>query len=321
MKKGDSTAAHVLGEKDNLVRIMTMHKSKGLEFPVVFLMRLSGKMQGRSDSNLQVHKDLGLLLPYLDRKRGIRSKTTFDTCFKFRRRLDEYAEICRLLYVAMTRAGQRLILTGCSMENDANWLLSPGDARVWKAGCMLDWIMQAVCDEMGDADFQSGKTSMPWYVIREKTTEQLEETAKARREDFDRYLTGVLSVQADPNAFPWWHEERSAAARQPLKTSVTSLVSHQVLHDPMPITEQEEEPEDKRKAEEIVSPLRLSELPARPAFLEEKKVTGAERGTVVHRLLSLLELPPLRGLSHGALLDEVTRQIASLAASGIINDQ
>lgn len=177
---------------------MTMHKSKGLEFPVVFLMRLSSGMQGKADGNLQVHKDLGLLMPYLDRKRCIRSKTVFSRGFQFRKKLDEYAELCRLLYVAMTRAGQRLILTGCSDKNKANWLLPAGDARVWQADCMLDWVMQAVCDETGNQSFRDGVTCMPWFVLREPTTEELEEQAALRQDDLNRYLTTVLSRPADP---------------------------------------------------------------------------------------------------------------------------
>ena len=71
----------------------------------------------------------------------------------------------------------------------------------------------------------------------------------------------------------------------------------------------------KRAAEEIVNPLRMTELPSRPAFMEEKQITGAERGTLVHRALSLIPLGDLRenanmgAAIHRALHDMLERGI------------
>ena len=81
----------------------------------------------------------------------------------------------------------------------------------------------------------------------------------------------------------------------PIKTSVTAIAKKAATGDPMPLSAAEEDESTKRVEEEIVSPLRMSELPSCPAFLEDQKVTGAERGTLMHRVLSLIPLDALRG--------------------------
>ena len=84
-------------------------------------------------------------------------------------------------------------------------------------------------------------------------------------------------------------------ASMPIKTSVTAIAKKTATGDPLPLSDAEEDEATKRVEEEIVSPLRMSELPSRPAFMEERSLTGAERGTLMHRALSLIPLEGLRG--------------------------
>lgn len=317
MSQSESLGAKVLGENENLVRIMTMHKSKGLEFPVVFCMCLGEGMAGKSTGSLKMHGKLGLCLPYVNREMNIRRSTMGDEAFQFRKHMDEMAERCRLLYVAMTRARERLILTGCYEEDDMNVWRMPDDAcRVWSARSMLDWIMQAVFDEAGVRDVPPNGLSAPPFAVYPEPDEgivhpekQLDDATTAA------WVQEIVRVPANPSSFGWWDqpEKRDHA---PLKTSVSSLTRQQVLHDPMPLSDEDELIEDKRVPEEIVAPLRLSELPSRPAFLEEKRLTGAERGTIMHRFLSLAPLPPLRGLHGTALMDAIRQEADALMASG-----
>lgn len=78
----------------------------------------------------------------------------------------------------------------------------------------------------------------------------------------------------------------------PLKTSVSALVKKQA--DALPLSDVEEDAETKHAVDENGTPLLLSELPRRPAFMEEKRMTAAERGTLTHRALSLMPLDALR---------------------------
>jgi len=83
----------------------------------------------------------------------------------------------------------------------------------------------------------------------------------------------------------------------------------------MPLTDEEETADSKTVPEEIVSPLRLSELPRLPAFLEEKKLTGAQAGSLTHRALSLISLDKLRNAS--SLAEALSAELASLKEQGI----
>ena len=115
-KKYDAeiSMAKLMGEEDNVVRIMTIHKSKGLEFPVVFLSDCGKTFNERDlNSNIYVDPKIGLgLKKFIDSKIRIVVDTFYTTCMKELIREKTRAEEQRLLYVAMTRAKEKLIVTG-----------------------------------------------------------------------------------------------------------------------------------------------------------------------------------------------------------------
>lgn len=292
----DRMTAKILGESENLVRIMTMHKSKGLEFPVVFCMQMSGKLHKGQKGDMMMHTKLGVALPYVNRALNIRRHTLADQAFRVQRELDEKAERARLLYVAMTRARDRLIIVGCCSNKERRiWTLPESDYRVWKASSMTDWIMQG--------DYAQ-------IIHKLSTNDPLPETpCKFSLYDNPEGLTVDNSVDKQ-DVFGWvmtqvgihstgmndhWDDMDKTEQAPPLKTSVSAIAKKMVLEDPLPLSDAEEDVEKKRDAEQIVSPLRMSELPSRPAFLEERHITGAEKGTILHRLLSLISLKELAG--------------------------
>ncbi len=323
MSSGDATSAKVLGENEDLVRIMTMHKSKGLEFPIVFLLRLGEGLGGKGRTELlQTHRNLGVCLPWIDREKGVKRKTFGSAAMKWARARDERAERCRLLYVAMTRARERLILVASEDSCDRKtWLMAPGDARVAEAGCMMDWVMQAVCDlapARAELDGEAGDFTVTHEAAQPITVAE----GAVELSGIRRWLNEVaLTRNADSLWQPWWYDTPTARTWRPLKTSVTSLVREEVLKDPFALGEEEDEA-TKRKGEELELPLRLSPLQERPLFMEEeKKLTAAERGTLTHRFLSLVPLEALRGAepaAYGAILREESRQ---LVARGIFREE
>lgn len=307
MTLGDSTGAKVLGESENLVRIMTMHKSKGLEFPVVFCMRLTAAMGAPRVSPLKLHSKLGVCLPYVNEEMNIRRATIGDDAFQFQKRLDDMAERCRLLYVAMTRARELLVLTGCAeQQSKSNWTMPQGDYRVWKADAMMDWVMQSAMEH---------QEAPPWKLIWTQNVEKIAQTRAAENRNMAEWL-GMLLAQRGETTLTWDQEEKRVI--QPIKTSVSSLTRQQTLLDPLPLSDTEEEAEDKRVPEEITAPLRLSELPDRPAFMEEKRMTGAERGTLMHRFLSLAPLDTMKDKEGAALLDAIAAEAHHLTERGCL---
>ncbi len=115
----DYGEAEILDENADVVRIMSIHKSKGLEFPITFVAGLSKRFNTQdADQSLIVDMDLGLGADYVDAVRRLRNKTLRRLVLSRKMREDNLSEELRVLYVAMTRAKEKLILTAC-MENAA----------------------------------------------------------------------------------------------------------------------------------------------------------------------------------------------------------
>ncbi len=292
----DKLSAKMLGENENLLRIMTMHKSKGLEFPVVFLMQMSGGLHKPFRGELLMHTRLGVAMPYVNRELRIKRKTLADEAFKVQRELDEKAERARLLYVAMTRARERLIMIGCCKENQRDvWTLPPSDYAVWNARSMTDWIMQAISTDVHNLSTTCPQAGNPWNIRVWSDLTGMDVDKPVDKKEFTGYLRKVLSAPIEGDFSNWTWAKKEAQA--PIKTSVSAIAKKAATGDQLPLTDVEEDEATKRRKEEIVSPLRMSELPSRPSFMEERQITGAERGTLTHRALSLIPLDALRGAS------------------------
>lgn len=147
---GNTATARTISEKDDVVRIMTMHKSKGLQFPVVFLGELCFNF--RSDSPLMMtDSELGCCLRYIDGEKRLKKDTAIRQAFSFRKKKEQLADECRLLYVAMTRAKNKLILVGSpkKRENLIRKACYPqSNYSVFRASCMMDWISAPLADAL-----------------------------------------------------------------------------------------------------------------------------------------------------------------------------
>ena len=112
----------LVGEQDDLVRIMTIHKSKGLEFPVVFLANMTSRLNYRQRiPNVVIDKDLGIGLNYTDYNNSLKNTTLFQKIIKDKIHREDVEEKSRVLYVAMTRAKEKLYLIG-STDNPEKYL-------------------------------------------------------------------------------------------------------------------------------------------------------------------------------------------------------
>lgn len=158
LKKYDTDfgEANVAGEQADTVRIMSIHKSKGLEFPVVFLAGM-GKRFNKQDAYgaVLLDADLGLAADYLDLKQRLKMPTLKKQALKRRMELESMGEELRVLYVAMTRAKEKLIMTatdrslGSKLEKWAQVPLADGAIPytiLSAAGSFLDWLLMSACD-------------------------------------------------------------------------------------------------------------------------------------------------------------------------------
>ena len=283
-ERGDGDDAHLLGESDDVVRLMTVHKSKGLEFPIVFGAAMNRRYSGRSASEtLSVHRDLGLGCLYCDPALQTRRKTLPQAAIAARAQREDRAEELRILYVLLTRAQDALVLVGSVKDAEAaraRWSAlreTPGAAASY-----LDVIMP------GLDDAQDGLCSVHAHAADALSPEAGEAACPAAED----------GAEADPalvDALLWRYPEDSAA-HQPLKLTVTGLLR------------------------EIQAPDALEPLVERPAFLSEAGggMTGAERGTAYHRALQCLDLSALRDLHGRALTAQIAGQLDALRAQARI---
>ena len=119
LSSGDMSSAKVIGENDDVVRIMGIHKSKGLEFPVVFLAG-TGRQFNLMDLNddILMHQDLGIGVKYIDYEKQVQYDTLTKASIRNKILTETLSEEMRVLYVALTRAKEKLIITG--LVKDAN---------------------------------------------------------------------------------------------------------------------------------------------------------------------------------------------------------
>jgi len=171
----DQGEATVFSEKDDLLRIMSIHHSKGLQFKVVFLSQLH-KSFNKMDSKAKMLMDseLGLAADYLDLETRIKYPSLHKIAIKEKGERESLGEELRVLYVAMTRAEEKLILTGvCKNEEDlikkfpVQERLSLEDIR--GATSYLAWILMAYSRSF----FESTKTEE--IALRFISKEDLEE--------------------------------------------------------------------------------------------------------------------------------------------------
>lgn len=113
----DMGTAKIIGENENVVRIMSIHKSKGLEFPIVFLSGTSKKFNQRDlNDNILMHQDLGFGPKYINYERRIEYNTLAKEALKIKLKTESLSEEMRILYVALTRAKEKLYITGIEKD-------------------------------------------------------------------------------------------------------------------------------------------------------------------------------------------------------------
>ena len=154
----DFGEADMVGENEDVVRIMSIHKSKGLEFPIVIVSGM-GKNFNKQDtrSKMVLHPELGIGLDYMDGKKRIKSPTIAKKAIAKQIELENLGEELRVLYVALTRAKEKLILTGTLKDAAEKLEFYRQQANLSKAtdrplsyltregaSGYLDWILPAV---------------------------------------------------------------------------------------------------------------------------------------------------------------------------------
>ena len=282
----DYGEADTLDENADVVRIMSIHKSKGLEFPVVFVSGLSKRFNMQdANQSLIVDMDLGVAVDYVDSVRRIKNKTLRRTVLSAKMKEDNLAEELRVLYVALTRAREKLILTAVLDKADEKWELAQmtGQERLTyldfcEAGSYMDFLLP-ILPQTGIAV----KTLRTEDLALEELREHLR--MGDRREQLRLIACGETTLTGDPeeNERKLMYLRERFAYQYPhpglqklyTKTTVSELKI-------AAMAEKDEAAFHTFEEKEVV--------PYIPGFRrEQEKVSGAVRGNAFHRTMELLD--------------------------------
>ena len=283
--QADEGEQNTAGEDDNVVRIMTIHKSKGLEFPVVFLSGC-GKQFNLQDQKKRIilHQDYGIAADLADPEKRIRKKTFMRRVFAEKNLVESLGEELRVLYVGMSRAKEKLYLTGLTEDLSAvaetyadgweGFLEKPGYGDIADGKSYLSWLLLAY-HEKAPARLRM----IPGTEIR--AAEEVREAGKTL--DFSALLQ--MSEAADPGDFLQKEFDKRFGFRY---DDVLSRVYATLSVSALKAVHYEEETE--RAVPAVVSdlPADISE-DADPEKAAKPRITGAERGTLVHRVMERLD--------------------------------
>lgn len=297
----DLAPAKVVSEKEDVVRIMSIHKSKGLEFPVVFVADM-GKAFNRRDTQDQIlfHNRLGIGLKQYDPEWRMSYPTLIWSGIAAQLRWEGTAEEERILYVAMTRARDQLILTGHSSHIDRDWQRWTSHLNPAQAKSYFDWVMPAALAPFGakaDADYARPGAAWQdavWQVRIAKAVPAgtVEEGAYDGEPRLEALRRGDLTGTPVPS---WLDEQLSwqyaypQAVRTAAKFSVSEVKRrYQELHS----DELQDEAALSVPAAAIIPPAPGEDdaFAALPPWLagEEAAVSGAQRGTALHKALQYI---------------------------------
>jgi ATP-dependent helicase/nuclease subunit A len=308
IERGDDLgAARALGEQEDVVRIMTIHSSKGLEFPVVFIAGLSRNFN-MSDIRkpYMLDKEYGFAAKYVNVESRISYPSLPQIAFKRIKKMEMLAEEMRVLYVALTRAKEKLYLTGTLKDADkkieqwndvstnTNWLLQ--DYERASAGCYMDWVGPALIRHQDS--FELRKMDVKNLLVPDEITghpsawkitvinaDDIKNQEVAKGMEEDTFLEKVENQETIPVISPYSEEIQSRLTWKYAFNNASIHRSKQSVSE----MKRQREMSDEHSSTELLSTFKKS-ITKRPKFMQEKALSPAERGTALHMVMQHVEL-------------------------------
>ena len=293
------------------VTIMSIHKSKGLEFPVVFLCGLSREFNRESlRAQILCDKELGLGLSVADHETRVRYPSVAKRAIAARMQAESLSEELRVLYVGMTRARDRLIMTYSAkdlqkdLQDIALRLDFDNGAQLCRdAICPGDWVMIAAMQRMdaGELHGLSGRptqlaiSDFPWKIQVAEAPESVvsgaavEETASSMPEGTEHLLKTALDFR-----YP-----HIPATQAPSKQTATGRKGRA---------------KDEEAAEDTQEPKHVRRSWRRPSFLAQSK-DGRDYGTAMHTLMQYIRYENCGSAA------AVAREVQRLADTGLLTEE
>ena len=282
----DASEAGEADETADTVRIMSIHKSKGLEFPICIVAGLAKKINQQDiNAGLICDMDLGIGMEYRNSKTRVRNTDLRRNILAEKMRIDNLGEELRILYVAMTRAKEKLIMTGV-LKNYEESMLSYGELKkhtelkvpygiLSHSQSFMDFILPTTIKECKSIHT---KLWNPWSATKERQAgEVFKQINRIELEERLHTPFGAKEAEAEEilrKNFNFKYEHRNLQGLY-AKTSVSELKMKAMEERDVEVFQMFEEPE----ASSFV-----------PEFIEEKgEVSGTTRGNAYHRVMELLD--------------------------------
>lgn len=325
----DMGSAKTLGENANVVRIMSIHKSKGLEFPVVICSAM-GKNFNTQDfkKSILYHHNLGYGPQFVDYERRISFPSIAKEALKSKINIENLSEEMRVLYVAFTRAKEKLIITGSTRNiqdsikrwsNGIESLDTISQYEILKGKNFLDWIMPCVLrhrdlsnllEEVGlDAVFNVEHNSKWYGKLWNKNDILVEKKSDEEKESIEEILEKIDVDSPDSDYYSEIEKKLNYiypyefSTRKPATISVTEIKKIQNNYE-----------------EELINTIfEQKVILKKPLFIqneeEREKISGTERGTIVHLVMEVLDLKNVSSVN------DIKSQIRGFVSKGIITEK
>ena len=298
LTSGDLGSAKIIGENDDVIRIMSIHKSKGLEFPVVFLANTNKQFNKQEirKSKVLLHQKYGIGVQHIDYEMQIRYDTLAKETVKSKIEIENISEEMRILYVALTRAKEKIYITsaGKDMPKKIQDLQKKVEVYKKESG-KINPIILKKC-----------KSYLEWilmvYFYNKERTENIAELHVLGKEELGDILTnqeeestnidieevlglnnftiekGLANQVQEMLEYKYPHLDQT---KLPTKMSVSEIKQRKIV----------ESTEIVEKLEDLGNREGESKL-AKPKFLQDntdKPLTGAEKGTLMHLCMQKLD--------------------------------
>lgn len=325
---GDLSSAKLIGENENVIRIMSIHKSKGLEFPIVFLscMGKQFNMQDLNDSII-LHQDLGFGPKYINADKKIEYTTLAKEAIRLQSKVETLSEEMRVLYVGLTRAKEKLIITGLSKDIEKTFLEKETFIKMYKDNteCInhvllkkyksyLDWIELVYFNNIDKIqDFMQINIIKKEEFLKSLNKEEVE-TSENIVEHLNEMAKNIESEKINKVSDKLkWKYTFIESSTIPTKTSVTKLKEAANSNEEIISIEELQEKNENQESNFAI---------IRPQFLnEDTKITGAQKGTLMHMCFQKLDekLDYTKEMIKKMIDDFVTRQIITKQEAEAIN--
>lgn len=342
---GSIDSARIIGENDDVVRIMSIHKSKGLEFPIVFLCNANKKFNLKDmNEKIVLDNNLGIGANYI--VDGIEFPTIAKDAIKIKANKEAISEEMRVLYVALTRAKEKLIIVGTNDNVEKKFQekvdeinkyykftkpekLNPKLVEKYKN--YLDWI--ELVYKYNDNPFMKLSIINKSELMAETQSKEQEETRKHKAEIIKEINDHKINKEEYEkiNQMLNYTYKYENDVELPTKTSVTALKELKTLINSLKGTEKINNEINKLNEEVDLSGFEGADLELNneerifagetnstakrkvPTFAQDKKLSGERRGTIVHLILSKI--------TNEKNMEEANNLIEKLVAKNAITEE